>query len=70
MRSSHNQLRNFKMSNHLSHPITGFIASVYSGVSVYLENYKIVAGFISLNCALFIAIFSLISAYRKFKRGE
>lgn len=58
------------MSGHLTHPVTGILASLYSAVSASLEFFEATLGFISAVIALLIGILSLINQWRRFKRGD
>ena len=57
-------------SHHLTHPITGMIASSWSAISAYFDYFEMAVGFISAVIALMIGILSLINQWRRFKKGK
>ena len=56
------------MQNHLTHPITGILASTYSALSDYFDYFEMAIGFISALIGLVIGILSLINTWRTFKQ--
>jgi len=56
------------MQNHITHPITGILASTYSALSAYFDYFEMAIGFISALIGLVIGILSLINTWRTFKQ--
>ena len=55
------------MNQHLTHPLTGMIASSYSAVSAYFDYFEMAIGFLSAIIGLIIGILSLANTWRTFK---
>jgi hypothetical protein len=58
------------MFNHLTHPLTGMIASGYSAVSVYFDFFASAIGFLSAGVGLVIGLLSLATTWQKFKNRK
>jgi|TARA_R110000744_G_scaffold36067_2_gene83390 hypothetical protein len=58
------------MDNHLTHPITGMIASGYSALSVYFDYFELAIGLLSAITGLVIGILSLANTWQKFKNRK
>jgi hypothetical protein len=58
------------MNNHLTHPLTGMIASSWSAISAYFDYFEMAIGFISAIIGLIIGILSLANTWQKFKNRK
>nr|BAR33197.1 hypothetical protein [uncultured Mediterranean phage uvMED] len=58
------------MNNHLTHPVTGMIASSWSAISAYFDYFEMAIGFISAIIGLIIGILSLANTWQKFKNRK
>jgi hypothetical protein len=58
------------MNNHLTHPLTGMIASSWSAISAYFDYFEMAIGFISAIIGLVIGILSLANTWQKFKNRK
>ena len=58
------------MDNHLTHPITGMLASSWSATSAYFNHFETAIGFASACIGLIIGILSLANTWQKFKNRK
>jgi len=57
-------------NHHLTHPLTGMIASSWSAISAYFDYFEMAIGFISAIIGLIIGILSLANTWQKFKNRK
>jgi hypothetical protein len=58
------------MDNHLTHPITGMLASSWSAISAYFNHFETAIGLMSAIIGLIIGILSLANTWQKFKNRK
>jgi hypothetical protein len=58
------------MDNHLTHPITGMLASSWSAISAYFNHFETAVGLMSAIIGLIIGILSLANTWQKFKNRK
>jgi hypothetical protein len=58
------------MHQHLTHPVTGMIASSWSAFSAYFNHFETALGFASAFIGLIIGILSLANTWQKFKNRK
>ena len=58
------------MQQHITHPITGMIASSWSALSAYFNHFETGIGFVSAVIGLIIGILSLANTWQKFKNRK
>ena len=58
------------MDNHLTHPITGVLASSWTAISAYFNHFETAIGFASAFIGLIIGILSLANTWQKFKNRK
>jgi len=58
------------MQQHLTHPITGMLASSWSAISAYFNHFETAIGLMSAIIGLIIGILSLANTWQKFKNRK
>jgi hypothetical protein len=56
------------MHQHLTHPVTGMIASSWSALSAYFNHFETGIGFVSAVIGLIIGVLSLLNTWDNFKQ--
>jgi hypothetical protein len=58
------------MFQHITHPVTGIVASSYSAVSAYFDFFAAGLGVVSAFIGLIIGILSLANTWHNFKNRK